>query len=66
MRMVYLFLDGENGEVIISLVKMNRSIPYFGISDLVEILGRSEFASAEKIFYTLYDETMDDSSSFSG
>ena len=30
--------DGENGEMTISLVKMNTTIPYFGVSDLVEVL----------------------------
>lgn len=36
---MYLFLDRENGEISISLVKMNTTIPYFGIGDLIEVLG---------------------------
>jgi hypothetical protein len=42
--MVYLFLDRENGEISISLVKMNTTIPYFGIGDLIEVLGRLAFS----------------------
>ena len=40
---VWYFLDGENGKMTISLVKMNATIPYFGISDLVEVIGELSF-----------------------
>jgi hypothetical protein len=44
---VFILIDGENGEVTISLVKMNTTIPYFGFSDLVEVLGKSAFYGGE-------------------
>ena len=34
-------VDKENDEISMSLVKMNDTIPYFGLSDLMEILGKS-------------------------
>lgn len=37
---VLLIVDRENDEIRISLVKMNSTIPYFGVSDLVEVLGK--------------------------
>lgn len=42
----FLFLDSENGETKYELCKMSTCIPFYGVPDLAELLGKPVEAAA--------------------